>query len=79
MEYYEKNKEHIQNLQRNYYHKNKLNVNSSCFIGHRLELQKKAYHKKYPYAKLKGPYFRKLQSQHTDCLIKRGLYLIKFT
>lgn len=78
MNYYERNKEYIKQVQKDYYHKNKLNPESSCFIEHRLELQKEAYHKKYPYSKLKGRYFRKLQSQHTDCLIKRGDYLVSF-
>lgn len=39
--YYEKNKEHIKKLQRQYYHKHKNDPNYSHYLEYRLDLQKK--------------------------------------
>jgi hypothetical protein len=80
MEYYEKNKEHCQALQRYYYHKNKYNPKSSCYLEHRLKLQRKAYWKRFPYVSKKGPYSRRLPYpfRDEDYSINRGNYIISF-
>jgi hypothetical protein len=79
MEYYEKNKEQCKAWARNNYHKNKLNPESSCYIEHRLELQKKAYLKKHPDRKIRCPYSRRLLGGKIyPFTVKRGYYLITF-
>ena len=80
MEYYEKNKERLKALQLFYYHKNKYDPESSCYLDHRLELQRKAYWKKFPYITRKGPYSRKLpyDLRENMYLINKGSYVISF-
>ena len=81
MEYYNKNKEHWQQYARNNYHKNKLNPKSSCYIVHRLEIQRKAYLKKHPdrVSYNSNLFSRKLLSnEEYPIIIKKGNFIIKF-
>lgn len=73
--YYEKNKEHIKKLQRQYYHKHKNDPNYSHYLEYRLDLQKKAYQKKKPYC---TNYYTKREPRNTDIKINNGKYTIVF-
>jgi hypothetical protein len=75
--YYEKNKEHIKNLQRNYYHKHKDDPNYSHYLKHRLELQRQAYKEKKPCRKSYNIY-RKKEKHFQQMRINIGYYEIKF-
>jgi len=70
--YYEKNKEHIKNLQRNYYHKHKDDPKYSHYLKHRLELQRQAYAKKFNIT------YRKKEKHFPEMRINNGNYEIKF-
>jgi len=73
--YYEKNKEHIKKLQRQYYHKHKNDPNYSHYLEYRLDLQKKAYQKKKPYC---TNYYTKREPRNTDIKINNCKYTIIF-
>jgi hypothetical protein len=70
--YYEKNKEHIKELQRKYYHKKKDNPDSSHYLPYRLKLQRKAY------AEKNIMFYKKKKEKHfPEMRMNRGNYEIK--
>ncbi len=77
MSYYEKNKEKIKKLQRDYYHKYKYDSTKSHFLEKRLKLQREAY-AKTRFAVTPYHHSAKFYSKHIDYKITHGEYIIKF-
>lgn len=77
MSYYDKNKEKLKKMQRDYYHLHKLDPNYSHFLEKRLELQKKAYSEKRMFV---TPYHHspKYYSKKIPMKITKGQYTISF-
>ena len=77
MSYYEKNKEKLKNLQRQYYHKHKNDPKYSHYLEYRLELQRKAYKEKKPLSKSYN-IVNKKEKNFPEMRMNRGYYEIKF-
>jgi len=77
MSYYEKNKDKLKKLQREYYHKHKYDPDYSHFLEKRLEKQKEAYRKNNLFV---TPYKHspKFYSKKIPLTITHGEYIIKF-
>ena len=78
MSYYEENKEKLQQLQRQYYHKHKNNPNYSHYLKHRLQLQREAYKENKPYSKSYNMVSKKKEKHFQEMRINNGYYEIKF-
>ena len=76
MNYYEKNKERIKALQREYYHKYKNDPTKSHFLEKRLQSQRDKYKEKNPSGK-KYNLLRK-KEKHFPCIrFNQGLFIIR--
>jgi len=83
MSYYEKNKEKLKKLQRDYYHKHKFDETKSHYLEKRLILQKKYYKEKNPNSVNYENHMNKKKSIRSfksvpTIKLNYGNYIIKF-
>ena len=76
--YYEKNKENLKKLQREYYQKYKNDPTKSYFLEHRLKLQRDKYKEKNPNAISYNISYKKRQKYFYEIRFNHGLFIINF-
>lgn len=78
MNYYQKNKEKIKALQREYYHKYKNDPTKSHFIEKRLQLQRDKYKEKNPNCKNYNKNYNKKEKYFHEIRFNYGSFIIRF-